>query len=134
MNDFFILFLSGETMKYKVTSYLLLMFIIFCTTAYGETFRGKVIEADTKEPIEGAVVVASWAEERATPAGPTSRLKDVKETLTNKNGEWVIDGLKGRDSGNITAIFTSLQGRIIRFHPNLLYSSQVIVRIQRDLG
>jgi hypothetical protein len=92
----------------RVTIFLLFVFIFFGANAYGETFHGKVIDADTKEPIEGAIVVASWSEERGTPAGPTSRLKDVIETLTDKNGEWVIKGPKGRDVGNVTAIFTFL--------------------------
>ncbi|NWF76885.1 MAG: hypothetical protein HXY53_10055 [Nitrospirae bacterium] len=107
-------------MKYKITFCLLFAFIFFSTTACGETFRGKVIDADTKEPIEGAVVVASWLEERATPAGPTSRLKDVKETLTDKNGEWVIKGPKGRDGGNITAIFTFLTGTYYTLPPEFI--------------
>lgn len=107
-------------MKYKITLCLLFIFIFFSTTAYGETFRGKVIDADTKEPIEGAVVVASWNEERATPAGPTSRLKDVKETLTNKDGEWVIEGPRGRDGGNITAIFTFLTGTYYTLPPEFI--------------
>jgi hypothetical protein len=94
--------------------------MFFSTIVYGETFRGKVIDADTKEPIEGVVVVASWNEERATPAGPTSRLKDVKEILTNKNGEWVIEGPKGRDGGNITAIFTFLTGTYYTLPPEFI--------------
>jgi len=61
------------------------------------TFRGKVIDADTKEPIEGAVVVVYWYKARATPAGESTTLKDVKECLTDKNGGWSITGPKGRE-------------------------------------
>ncbi len=60
------------------------------------TFRGKVIDYDTKEPIEGAVVVAEWEEARPTIAGESTRFKDVKEVLTDKDGEWAIVGPKGR--------------------------------------
>src|SRR5512139_120753 len=60
------------------------------------TFRGRVIDYDTKEPIEGAVVVASWLEARQTISGDSTRLKDVKETLTDKNGEWSISGEEGQ--------------------------------------
>jgi hypothetical protein len=74
------------------------------------TFKGKVIDADTKEPIEGAVVVAEWNEETTAPAATHSRLKDVKEVLTDKNGKWVIKGPRGSYGGNITAIFTFLTG------------------------
>jgi len=97
-------------MKNKFKFILFLSLIFVTTSAHGATFKGRVIDADTKEPIEGAVVVASWSEETATVAGPSSQLKDVKETLTDKNGEWAIKGPKGREGGNITAIFTFLTG------------------------
>ena len=60
------------------------------------TFRGRVIDYDTREPIEGAVVVASWLEARPTISGESTRLKDVKETLTDRNGEWSITGEEGQ--------------------------------------
>lgn len=74
-------------------------------TSYLYVYHGKVVHADTKEPIEGAVVVAIWHEEAATPTGPTSRLKDVKETLSDRQGEWKIRGPKG---GNIIASLIAL--------------------------
>ena len=60
------------------------------------TFRGRVIDYDTREPIEGAVVVASWLEARPTISGESTRLKDVKEIVTDKNGEWSISGEEGQ--------------------------------------
>ena len=65
---------------------------VVCGHAGERIYHGKVIDADTREPIEGAVVVAYWVEKMATPAGATSRLKEVKEELTDKNGEWSIVG------------------------------------------
>jgi hypothetical protein len=96
------------------------MFTLVEASVYGATFKGRVIDADTKEPIEGAVVVATWHEEQATVTGSTSRLKDVKETLTNKKGEWVIEGPKGREMGNITSIFTVLTGTYITNPPQFI--------------
>ncbi|MFZ5907352.1 MAG: carboxypeptidase-like regulatory domain-containing protein [Nitrospirota bacterium] len=94
-----------------IFSVLMMMLVISCSAAaYGATFKGKVIDADTGQPIEGAVVVASWMEETTTLGGTHTRLKEVKETLTDKNGEWMIDGPKGREGGNITAVFTLLTG------------------------
>ena len=104
--------------KFTVITFLILCFI--STTACAATFKGKVIDADTKQPIEGAVVVASWREARAGIAGEDTRLKDVKETLTDKNGEWVIKGPKGREGGNITAIFTFLTGTYYTRPPQLI--------------
>lgn len=95
-------------MKTKFTIMLCLTFVFLSTTACGKTFHGKVIDADTKEPIEGAVVVASWNESTATIAGGSSRFKDVKETLTNKNGEWKIRGPKG--DSFIAQVFAMIPG------------------------
>ncbi len=97
-----------------------LIYMIIFTSAFGATFNGIVIDADTKLPIEGAVVVASWSEERATPAGPTSRSKDVKETLTDKNGMWRINGPKGGEVGNIKAIFSFLTGTYFTNPPEFI--------------
>ncbi len=97
-------------MKKRFVIILFFTFILLSTSACATTFKGRVIDADIREPIEGAVVVASWSEERATVAGPTSRFKDVKETLTDENGEWAIKGPKGSKGGNIRAIFTFLTG------------------------
>ncbi len=94
----------------KCSVILFFVFFVFCSCAYAATFKGKVIDADTQEPIEGAVVVAQWIEERATIAGASTRSRDVKETLTDKKGIWVIEGPGGRRGGNITAIFTFLTG------------------------
>ena len=80
-----------------------------CAFAKDRIFHGKVIDYETREPIEGAVVVAYWDEGRATLAGQSTRLKDVKETLTDKNGEWSISGPEGR-LNDPNPIFSFLTG------------------------
>ncbi len=97
-------------MKKKALFTVFLMFVFFSSNVLGAAFEGKVVDAETKEPIEGAVVVAVWHEETATIAGPSSRFKDVKETLTNKNGQWVMRGPKGIEAGYIITIFSFLTG------------------------
>lgn len=109
----------GQILK-SINFVILTILIFFSTNSYAATFKGKVIDSDTKEPIEGAVVVMSWSEERATPAGPTSRLKDVKETLTDKNGMWLIKGPKGGDIGKIKAIFSFLTGTYFTNFPDFI--------------
>ena len=48
-------------------------------------YRGKVIDLDTQEPIEGAVVAGVWVLEfNFTP------FCDAKETVTDKNGEFFL--------------------------------------------
>ena len=51
------------------------------------SFQGKVIDAETKEPIEGAVVVVTYSK-KAIRIGPesVSIIVDVKESLTDKDG------------------------------------------------
>ncbi len=53
-------------------------------------FKGKVIDSETKEPIEGAVVVAIHSTHTIIggPAGGDSSVIKVKETLTDKMGEF----------------------------------------------
>lgn len=45
-------------------------------------YKGKVIDLETGEPIEGAVVAAVWT--------LTHRFCDAKETVTDNNGEFVL--------------------------------------------
>ena len=79
-----------------INSIFLLFAMPVSISAKDITFRGRVIDSETKEPIEGVVVVASWLEARPTISGESTRLKDVKETLTDKNGEWSISGEEGQ--------------------------------------
>ena len=53
-------------------------------------FKGKVIDAETKEPIEGAVVVVVYKKHSliSGPGGGYTSVVKVKETLTDKNGEF----------------------------------------------
>ena len=62
------------------------------------TYRGKIIDAETLKPIEGVVVIAQWLEcWPGIGAGELCDLEMVKETLTDKNGDWSITGPKGED-------------------------------------
>ena len=53
-------------------------------------WRGKVVDAETKQPIEGAAVVAVWIRETGTPAGTDTGFVDAAETLTDKTGDFEI--------------------------------------------
>jgi len=57
------------------------------------SFKGKVIDAETKEPIEGAVIVAQYYIRVLVPTGSHSILTDLQEALTGKNGEFSIPSL-----------------------------------------
>lgn len=53
-------------------------------------FKGKVIDTETKEPIEGAVVVAIYRIREYSFVESNTEVADVKEVLTDKNGEFYI--------------------------------------------
>lgn len=81
-----------------VSTFLLLVFIcqgcggIFFPLPYRSLapFSGKVIDADTKEPIAGAVVLAVYYFTSYTVAGSNSYVEDGQETLTDENGEFKL--------------------------------------------
>ncbi len=76
-----------------LTVILLVVSCVFTSpaSAFFEPYQGKVIDADTKEPIEGAVVVAIWTREAPYfPSGESVAFKKARETLTDKNGEFSI--------------------------------------------
>jgi hypothetical protein len=57
------------------------------------SFKGRVIDAETKEPIEGAVVVAQYHVNMLGPTGSHTTLIDVQEALTDKKGEFYLPSL-----------------------------------------
>ncbi len=56
------------------------------------TCDGRIVDADTKLPIEGVVVLGIWYNEYGTAGGAVNRYHDAKETVTEKNGVFVIKG------------------------------------------
>lgn len=80
----------------KILITLLLLLIIFPSSAgcaithkYGP-YYGKVVEIETKEPIEEAAVLVVFYTEEYGPAGAITRYADALETVTDKNGEFRI--------------------------------------------
>jgi len=51
-------------------------------------WSGKVINSQTGEPVEGAVIVRSWQREDATPAGSMHSFLGMTETVTDKDGQF----------------------------------------------
>ena len=84
-------------MRAKIGLFFLILFPCLNVSAEDITFSGKVIDWETLEPIEGAVVVARWNKSRARwPDGGTDRFHAAKETLTDEKGDWTITGPKGK--------------------------------------
>jgi hypothetical protein len=97
MEDKVVLSMRKRAMK---TIFILAMgyivLVLMSTYSFSYSFKGRVVDAGTKEPIEGAAVVAYWYKEEAFIIESSFLLKDVKEALTDKNGAWTIEGPKGR--------------------------------------
>lgn len=53
-------------------------------------YKGKVVDADTGEPIEGAVVFIKFFTRVSSVGGSTAYNADAVEVLTDKNGEYNI--------------------------------------------
>jgi hypothetical protein len=73
-----------------------LYIIIYSYLPYYELnpFTGKVIDVDTKEPIEGAAVLAVYYDQTITIAGTNTYPIDAQETLTDAKGEFEIPEVK----------------------------------------
>jgi hypothetical protein len=53
-------------------------------------YKGKIIDKETKEPIEGVVVAVYYEVSYYNIAGGGTRIINTRETLTDKNGDFVI--------------------------------------------
>jgi hypothetical protein len=64
-----------------------------CWGTLGDSeFRGKVLHADTKEPISGAVVVARWRGHRAGLIDGRSICYHVETAVSDQDGNFVVPG------------------------------------------
>jgi len=69
---------------------LLFLLVNYEYAIAGGPWKGKIIDIETKEPLEGAVVLAVWERVYMTPAGASSYFYEAKETLTDKEGRFEI--------------------------------------------
>ncbi|RJR14558.1 MAG: hypothetical protein C4581_13810 [Nitrospiraceae bacterium] len=60
---------------------------------YDGPYEGRIIDAETKQPIAGVVVLGVWYKEEPNVAGATSTFYDAKETVTDSKGEFKFPGL-----------------------------------------
>ena len=54
-------------------------------------YRGQVIDAETKAPLAGAVVVALWRRNRVYPFHSVAENYAVRETVTDSEGRFLLD-------------------------------------------
>jgi hypothetical protein len=84
-------------MKINIVLFLTVSFLLFTgccyPVRYDGPYKGRVVDAETGNPIEGVVVLGVWYKVAATPAGGVSSYYDAAETVTDKNGDFEIRGL-----------------------------------------
>lgn len=84
-------------MKIKIISLSCILFLLLAgccyPVRYDGPYKGRVIDADTGQPIEGVVVLGVWYKVAVTPAGGVSSYYDAAETVTDKSGNFEIRGL-----------------------------------------
>lgn len=85
-------------MKTKLILIFILMILSLQTgclyaARYDGPYHGKVVDQQTREPIEGAVVLGTWSVYHFSLAGQYGTYYDAQEAVTDKNGEFVIPGV-----------------------------------------
>jgi hypothetical protein len=60
---------------------------------YDGAYKGKIIDAETKKPIEGVVILGIWYKVHVGPGGGSHTFYEARETVSDRNGNFEIDGL-----------------------------------------
>jgi len=60
--------------------------------AYDGTYRGRIVDAETGEPLEGVVVLGVWHTETPSVGGGVMSYYDAREAVTDENGDFSIPG------------------------------------------
>lgn len=79
--------MQGKILTVVILVLLLLLNNIASALPSGP-WKGRIIDIETKEPLEGAVVVAVWERVWKTPAGGVADFYEIKEVLTNQEGNY----------------------------------------------
>ena len=79
--------------RFRLLTLIVLLLTGGCTPIlYDGPYEGRVVDATTGEPIEGAVVAMSWYTWRPTVAGQVDTCYDSAETVTDSEGNFRIKG------------------------------------------
>lgn len=82
---------------------LMILFLPGCfyLVRYDSNYKGRVVDADTNQSIEGAVVLGVWYREYPTVAGAVTEFYDARETVSDKDGNFTVPGVGLRVFSNI---------------------------------
>ena len=76
----------------KVRLYALIIFLLFGTIGCYATITGTVVDPETGEPIEGAIVLVEWTKTKGFGLTYTESYK-VIEAVTDKEGKATVSGV-----------------------------------------
>lgn len=79
----------------KLILFLIVVSCVCCSCGFYTGLNGKVVDNVTGQPLEGAVVVAQWRKTRGVPGLQYSDLHKSVETITDKKGEFSLEGASG---------------------------------------
>ena len=71
---------------------------------WAQIYRGKVVDAETGQPLEGAVFVIVWYKKPFITMNGPQDFHSAKEALTDAKGEFLVDGSPGIDWNPFTYI------------------------------
>ncbi len=84
-------------MSHRLLCFITFLFLFVSVSrafAKDRVYSGRVIDAETKKPIEGVIVVATWLKELII--SKEKSIYDVQETLTDRDGRWSLSIPEGK--------------------------------------
>ena len=83
---------AGWTLRrVKLMGFAVLFLLLLVGTGCAGTLKGQVLDAQTGQPIEGAVVLGVWTKYSGLPGLQYGELAGVKETETDVDGRFVLE-------------------------------------------
>jgi hypothetical protein len=80
------------------------LLLVACSSSRGAAYHGKVVDAETGEPIEGAVVVVAWHKKPFLAMDGPQYFHNAREVLTDAGGKFSVDASPGIDWNPLTYV------------------------------
>ena len=77
----------------KIKHIFLAILFLFVMTGCEGTITGIVVDAETGQPIEGAVILVEWTKAKGLPGMTYTESHKVVEVVTDKEGKAYIEGV-----------------------------------------